>query len=154
MNATASASNRLLLMRGSDATFEPMTAYDELCAWTLSLRDPEFIHQHVVDAHAAQTATTATKPITIAFALVGLYLHLEKRFTGKQVQRAHMALAQRKRTWPAVTLPDNRGTITAADVLVSPDRRTAIDAWCTSVWSAYRESRGTIAALLQQDGIA
>src|SRR5438067_3221775 len=49
--------------------------------------------QHVVDAYAAQTARASTKPITLAFALVGLYLHLEKNQTGKQVQRVHMLLA-------------------------------------------------------------
>ena len=38
--------------------------------------------QHVVDAYAAQTARASTKPITLAFALVGLYLHLEKNQTG------------------------------------------------------------------------
>jgi len=37
-------------------------AYHELCAYTLSLGDAEFIHQHVVDAFAAQDATPSTRP--------------------------------------------------------------------------------------------
>ena len=97
-----------------------ISAYDELCAYTLTHGDPAFIHQHVVDAFAAQTADAHTKPIGITFALVGLYLHNEKGFTGKQVQRAHMMLAGRKRTWPSFVLPADRGAMTAADVMAIP----------------------------------
>jgi len=64
-------------------------AYDALCAYTLTRGDAAFIHQHVVDAFAAQSADEATKPITLTFALVGLYLHVERQFTGREVQRAH-----------------------------------------------------------------
>ena len=52
-------------------------AYDRLCAYTLNRGDAAFIHQHVVDAFAAQHAGGHTKAITITFALVGLYLHVE-----------------------------------------------------------------------------
>ena len=48
--------------------------YHELTAYTLSHTDPAFIHQYAVDAFAAQTADDTTKPITLAFALMGLYL--------------------------------------------------------------------------------
>jgi putative acetyltransferase len=48
--------------------------YHELACYTLAHPDPGFIHQNIVDAFAAQTATEADKPIKIAFALVGLYL--------------------------------------------------------------------------------
>jgi len=126
--------------------------YHELCAYTLSLRDPEFIHQHVVDAQMAQHADASTRPIGITFALVGLYLHLEKGFTGKEVQLAHMKLAQRKQKWPSFALPADRGSVTAADVLASDDRRKAIDAWCASVWDRYRDSRETVARLLRENG--
>jgi len=47
--------------------------YDELACYTLAHPDPGFIHQNIVDAFGAQTATEADKPIKIAFALVGLY---------------------------------------------------------------------------------
>ncbi len=67
-------------------------AYNELCCYTLAHGDTSFIHQHVVDAFAAQTAGDGTKPIALAFALIGLYLHVEREFSGKQVQRAHMFL--------------------------------------------------------------
>ena len=67
--------------------------------------DPEFIHQYAVDASAAQTATAASKPITVAFALIGLYLHLEKGYTGRQVQLAHMQMAATRKTWLSFALP-------------------------------------------------
>jgi hypothetical protein len=37
-------------------------AYAELCAYPLSSGDPAFIHQHVVDAFAAQRASAAGRP--------------------------------------------------------------------------------------------
>ena len=118
-------------------------AYDELCAYTLTHGDPRFIHQHVVDAYAAQHASPDSKPIGLTFALAGLYLHVEKNLTGRDVQRAHMTMAQQKREWPRWTLPSNRGDITATQVLAEPegpDRDRAIDAWCESVWSAFAPS--------------
>jgi hypothetical protein len=60
-----------------------MDLYDQLSLYTLSHADPSFIHQHVVDAFAAQHADDRTKPITLTFALVGLYLHAERGFSGK-----------------------------------------------------------------------
>jgi hypothetical protein len=43
---------------------------------------PGFILQHVVDAFAVQSANTETKPIAVMFGLVGLYLHVERQFSG------------------------------------------------------------------------
>ena len=85
--------------------------YNELAFYTLAHPDPAFIHQLVVDAYAAQNANEATKPIAIVFSLIGLYLHLEKGFTGKQVQRAHMQLAKWPNTWTKPPLPTIRGAI-------------------------------------------
>src|SRR5262245_51287656 len=78
----------------------PQDAFHELCYYTLSHRDPSFIHQHVVDAFAAQHSDAGTKPIKLTFTLVGLYLHVEKQFSGKHVQQVHMELARQKRGWP------------------------------------------------------
>jgi hypothetical protein len=106
----------------------------------------------VVDAFAAQTADAQTKPIKLTFALIGLYLHIEKGFTGKMVQRAHMNLAKKKRPWPVFRLPAERGSITASAVLAAPEgeaRHQAIDAWCVSVWNAFRESQQQVADLLE-----
>ena len=128
-------------------------AYNELCYYTLAHADPSFIHQHVVDAFAAQHADELTKPIKLTFALVGLYLHVERKFSGKQVQRVHMALAQRKQPWPSFALPYDRGALTAADVLAVPagaERDKAIHAWCASVWQAFRDCREAVVTLLRE----
>ena len=127
------------------------SAYDQLYAYTMGR--PGFILQHVVDAHGAQTATAESKPMGIVFALVGLYLHVEKHFSGRQVQNVHTQLATRKRAWPVVDLPSARGDLTVADVLAAPagrERDLAIDAWCVSVWNAFHASRPHILSLLQE----
>jgi hypothetical protein len=130
--------------------------YNELCFYTLAHGDPSFIHQHVVDAFTAQNANEHTKPIGLTFALVGLYLHVEKKFSGKQVQRTHMKLAAHKRPWPPFDLPRDRGAIRVADVMAAsagPERDRAIDAWSASVWDAFQESRATVDQLLCEHGI-
>jgi hypothetical protein len=140
----------------ADAVPSEREAYDELQCYTLGHGDRSFIHQHVVDAWAAQHAHERTKPIGLTFALVGLYLHVERGFSGRQVQRVHMALAQRKRNWPSFALPEERGSVTASHVMATAagaERDQAIDAWCASVWDAFRESHQAVAQLLKQRGI-
>jgi len=125
----------------------------ELSYYTLAHSDPAFIHQHVVDAFTAQTADRDTKPIAIAFALIGLCLYLEKNYTGKQVQLAHMALARHKREWPKFDLPESRGEITVSDVLsepAGPVRDAKIREWCESVWEAYSGSRQQVLDLISK----
>ena len=135
---------------------EQQRAYDELQCYTLAHGGTSFIHQHVVDAWTAQHADSGTKPIALTFALVGLYLHVERRASGREVQRIHMLLAGRSRSWPSFPLPVARGSITAVKVLASPagaERDEAIDDWCTSVWSAFSESHNAVAQLLLQHHI-
>lgn len=130
-------------------------AYHHLCAYTLTAGDATFIHQHVVDAWAAQHATASSKAIGVAFALFGLQLHLERGFTGREVQLAHMQLAKDRRPWPSFALPATRGAVTARDVLAAPagpERVRAIDAWCASVWAAWHGSHGQVRELLAAHG--
>jgi len=91
-------------------------AYHQLCAYTLehARHDPSFIHQHVVDAFATQYADSSSKRIGVAFALAGLYLRVEQRRTGRQVQLTHMRMARERREWPAFALPRDRGAIPPA----------------------------------------
>jgi uncharacterized protein DUF5946 len=131
-------------------------AYDALCGYTLSHPDPAFLHQHVVDAFAAQHASEQTKAIQLAFSVVGLYLHVERRFTGRQVQRAHMQLARRERAFPSLAIPAARGAFAVADVMAAaegPERDAAIDAWCAAVWDAYRENGPAVVEYLRRNGI-
>jgi hypothetical protein len=135
----------------------PHEAYDNLAAYTLTHGDATFIHQYVVDAFAAQSADSATKPVAVTMALVGLYLHNERGWDGRKVQEAHMKLAKSKRAWPTWFLPEERGTMGPADVLKAPEgpeRDRAIDAWSKSVWQAFAMNKGSVAALLAGSGIS
>ena len=131
-------------------------AYHEVSAYTLTHGDATFIHQHVVDAWAAQHAHAQSKPIGVFFALVGLYLHVERGFTGREVQRAHMKLARQPEAWPVGALPDGRGAITALDVVATDEgatRDAMISAWASSVWEAHVGSRTRVEGLLRRRGI-
>ena len=121
--------------------------YNELAFYTLAHPDPAFLHQLVVDAYTAQHAGDETKPIAVVFALVGLYHRLEKGYTGKQVQKAHMQLAKWPNQWPNLPHPPDRGEIRIRDVLAiepGPARDAMIDRWCASVWAAWRKNRSEI----------
>jgi len=142
-------------MVDDDAASPDRAAYDELAAYTLSHGDPAFIHQYVVDAFAAQHATEDSRPIGVAFALIGLYLHLERGRSGREVQQAHIRLARRRRQWPTFALPVERGDLTIRDVFAvppGPERDRAIDRWCASVWKAWSGSHHRVVALLAEIG--
>src|SRR5262249_32748205 len=124
--------------------------------YTLAHTDPAFIHQYVEDAFTAQSADEHTSDISLVFALVGLYLHVDKGLSGRQVQLAHMRLAHRKRKWPTMVVPRDRGDMTEADVIRAapgPERDNAIDAWCVSVWNAFRGNEPVVVALLAEYGM-
>jgi hypothetical protein len=128
--------------------------YHELLYYTLAHPGPQFIHQHAVDAYAAQNATSESKPIGIVFALIGLYLWLEEDFTGKEVQRAHMQLGRKRRTWPTFEPPKDRGIITVADVVREPpggSRDAMIRAWSTDVWNSWRSAHDQVIALVARE---
>lgn len=127
-------------------------AYDLLSLDTMQHADERFIHQYIVDAYTAQTATLETKPIKIVFALVGLYLHVEHHYTGRQIQDAHMILAQGAHDWPAVVFPTDHGSITAAMILKyehGEKRNNMIEMWAAAVWFAWKESHQVIRNLVQ-----
>lgn len=132
----------------------PHEALNQLSYYTLSHIGTDFIHQHVVDAFGAQDASPNDKPIRLVFSLVGLYLHVVRGFTGREVQQAHMKLGCVKREWPTVAIPEFRGEITAITVLAAPldDRDGMIHEWCRSVWQAYSHERETIEELLRVHG--
>jgi hypothetical protein len=123
----------------------------QLSYYTLTLRDSHFIHQLAVDAFAAQHSGKQTKPITTAFALVGLYLANERNFTGKQVQQAHLALAKRSKTWPCFTAPQEKARWTVRDVTESPDdqKQSMIKKWSRSVWEIWEPERTRVAGLVK-----
>lgn len=125
---------------------------DALSFYSLMHPDKDFfIHQLVVDAYTAQRADAATKPIAIIFALVGLHLVVEKGYSGRAVQNTHMAMARNKKPWPTIELPENRGSITVADVMAKApgkSRDQMIMDWCKEVWNAYESQREKVLASL------
>lgn len=131
-------------------------AHNELLAYTLEQAkyDPSFRHQLVVDAWAAQHSNEKSKNIGIVFALIGLYLHIEKGFNGKMVQEAHIYLARKRKQWPHFKFPKNRGDMTAFDVVkASPgkERDEMIEKWCMSVWESWKENHKQIEDLIRKE---
>ncbi|HVT98820.1 MAG TPA: DUF5946 family protein [Acidobacteriaceae bacterium] len=128
--------------------------FDELSFYTLAHGDPAFIHENAADAWRAQQANETTKPMAVVFAVMGLYLYIEKGFTGKQVQRAHMRMARGRRSWPQLALPTERGRITVADVVAAKpgmERDAMIRRWCEAVWETWQESRPQIMELARAE---
>ncbi len=123
------------------------TKFHELAYYTLALKDEYFIHQCIVDAYTAQTANEYTKSISLTFALVGLYLLIEKNYTGKEVQNFHTLMSKNKKNWTTFILPENRGEVTIDAVLKASEgkeRDKMIMIWCTSIWNAFSESHTEI----------
>jgi hypothetical protein len=124
--------------------------YNELAYYTLSHKSKDFIHQNIVDAYTAQIADDTTKPIAIVYALAGLYLCLIKKYTGREVQLAHVAMSKGYKIFDKLILPQNRGEITIKDVLETApgnDRDDMIHQWCVSVWEAYSSQHDTIISM-------
>jgi hypothetical protein len=123
---------------------------DELAFYTLAHGDPTFIHQHLVDAYGAQHVDPAAKStIGGMFTLAGLYLTVERGFTGRQVQLMHMRMAKRSKTWPRFEPPPRPGRMTVADVLaVAPGelRDAALLDWCAAVWEAWAAEQPRVRA--------
>lgn len=137
--------------------YQAPEAYAELGAYTLSLGDPDFIHQHTVDSYGAQVHRPTDKPIRLVQSLVGLHLHIDHRFTGRQVQRVHTLLADREPVWPILEPPLDRGTLTVLDVVQRApgvERNAAIEEWAASTWVAFSLHRTAVADLLAANGIS
>ncbi len=130
----------------------PVEIFHILSCYTQNLRDPYFIHQNAVDAFTAQNADENTKNIAVSFALIGLYLVVEKNFSGKEVQNAHVNLGKSNKNWPKFVLPVERGNITVYDVMSTSEglkRNKAIINWCISVWKSYHSCHDQVKKLVK-----
>jgi hypothetical protein len=126
---------------------------NELSFYTLAHGDPAFIHQHVVDAYGAQHVRQSASTIGPAFTLAGLYLAVERRFTGREVQKMHMLMARASKRWPRFDPPDDVGPLTVADVLrveAGLSRDEAIMRWCASVWAAWSSEHERVRAMVDR----
>jgi len=122
------------------ASAECWALFGELSAYTLSHGDPKFIHQHAVDAWQAQHMVESKSNIGIAFSLIGLYLAIEKGYTGRQAQLAHLRLGRTKRQWGTFEMPRERAALTVLDVVNAapgPDRDAMLMKWAASVWASW-----------------
>jgi hypothetical protein len=127
--------------------------FHELSFYTMAHGDKRFIHQHAVDAFAVQTADENTKPIKFFYGLAGLYLLIEKQFTGREVQQMHVLMSQSKKPWPQIHLPVDRGAIRVENVLSTEPgeaRDEMIYNWCESVWLAFANYHETMAEWMQE----
>jgi hypothetical protein len=125
----------------------------ELSYYTLAHGDPRFIHQHLVDAYGAQHVRDSKSTIGAAFALAGLYLAVERGFTGRQVQKMHMLMGGKSKQWPRFDQPENVGPLRVADVLAGapgPDRDEKLMQWCVSVWAAWSTQHGPIREMVDR----
>jgi hypothetical protein len=137
--------------RKTSASGECRAVMNELSYYTLAHDDPTFIHQHLVDAYGAQHVRPSASTIGAAFALAGLYLAVERRFTGRQVQKMHMQMARRSKEWPRFDPPENVGPLTVADVLSAepgPHRDEKLMEWCASVWIAWSSEHPRVRAMV------
>ncbi len=124
--------------------------YHELTAYTLSLGDPDFVHQHVVDAYAAQHSGPAVDGRRTGLALIGLYLYLERGFSGRSVQQAHTRLARRSGPWPPVSVTAPITGLTVDDILATPPgprRPSLVHEWAVVVWRAWEDRRPDVTVL-------
>lgn len=123
-----------------NASYECLKEYSDLMCYTVAKQDPGFIHQHAVDAYAAQHAGGPTRNITVAFGLIGLYLALEKGYTGRQVQLAHMRIAKMRKDWPRLEPPGKPAFLTVMDVLqecTDDEKDAMIRKWMAAVWESW-----------------
>jgi hypothetical protein len=143
---------------GLDAHYRASAAclglYHELMAFTLSLRDKDFPHQVAVDTYAAQHCGPEMKPITISFALIGLYLVFEKGYTGRKVQLAHIQLGKLRKRWPRFDPPPSKAGITVRDVLrdIEPENYNGpFMGWGKAVWDTWTAEHTNIRMLIDMN---
>jgi Family of unknown function (DUF5946) len=125
-----------------NASGECWQLFSNLSCYTVAKQDGDFIHQHAVDAYEAQHAGAKTRNITVAFGLIGLYLALEKGYTGKQVQQAHMRIARIRKDWPRLEPPARQAQLTVMDVLQArrdTEKDAMIRQWMTAVWESWAD---------------
>ena len=125
----------------------------EVAGYTVSLGDKDFIHQLVVDTYCAQHVGPNVKAIGVAFALIGLLLTYERGYTGRQVQKAHMNLANKTKVWPRFEPPTAKALLTVQDVEQSPPggaRNAMLVRWGKSVWDMWQPEHDAVRALVDR----
>jgi len=123
-----------------NASRECFKLFTNLSGYTLSNNNEQFIHQLIVDAYSAEHAGGCTKNITVMFALIGLYLVVERNYTGRQVQLLHMRIP--KQNWPYLEPPKHTASIKINDVVnakTNSQKELLIYRWVSDVWDSWAE---------------
>ena len=142
----------LELDRRANASGECRALMNELSYYTLSHGVERFIHQHAVDAYGAQHIPVSKSTIGAAFTLAGLYLAVEKGYTGRQVQQTHIVMGKHSKTWPTFIPPANVGAMTVADVVAAapgPARDQRLLDWCEAVWAAWADEQPRVREMVK-----
>ena len=127
----------------------------------VELNDRELVrdlHQLTVDAYAAQHAPREVggdvPPISVAYALVGLHLALDRRVSGSEIRAAHQQMGKPDPSWPRLPVPESTGAMTVFDVAAAGamvgsvvGHAEAVRAWAAAVWQAWAVQHTTVAAL-------
>jgi hypothetical protein len=140
-----------------NASVECLGLFHRLSGIHFDEADPAFIHQVAVDCYGAQHAGGPAKPIAAVFALVGLCLHLEHGFTGKQVQAAHTALGRTQKHWPALPAPTARFPVTVESVVAcatASSRTVQLKVWAQATWEAWRGEQMWVRSIVRLHGLA
>ena len=115
-------------------------------------------HQLTVDAYAAQhgplEAGREVPPVSVAYALVGLHLALDRGASGLEVRTAHQRMGKPDQSWPRLPTPERTGAMTVLDVAAAgamvgsvAGHAEAVRAWATAVWQAWAAQHTMVAAL-------
>jgi hypothetical protein len=115
-------------------------------------------HQLTVDAYAAQHAPREgggdVPPISVAYALVGLHLALDRGVSGIEVRAAHQRMGKPHSSWPRLPTPERTGAMTVFDVAAAgamvgsvAGHAKAVRAWAAAVWQAWAAQHATVTAL-------
>lgn len=111
-------------------------------------------HQLTVDAYGAQHSGGDGRGIRIAYSLVGLYLALDRGWTGEAVRGAHQRMGRPQPHWPAFTRPAQVGLLTVLDVAEAgvwagsvSGHSAAVQRWAAAVWAAWASRQLEVAEL-------
>jgi len=145
--------------RGRNASPECWQLYGEVQGFELQHLQPvRDYRQLAVDAYAAQHAWREVggdaPPISVAYALVGLHLALDRRMSGLEVRAAHQRMGRPDASWPRLPAPARTGSVTVFDVAAAgamvgsaAGHATAVRTWAAAVWQAWSCEQAAVAAL-------
>jgi Family of unknown function (DUF5946) len=116
------------------------------------------LQQLTVDAYAAQHARREVDPdvppISIAYALVGLHLALDRGASGIEVRAAHQRMGKPDPSWPRLSAPAHSGAMTVFEVAVAgtmvgsvAGHARAVRAWAAAIWQAWAAQQAAVAEL-------